>query len=282
MAFAYALALDCAVALLAMLALAILNWFDKLSAASAIVAVGFACGLASFAWLYHARSEFSWRFRELTPTLRRNWKMGKWFLSSNLAIQIQGYMAPWLALTIAGAALTGIYAACTSIVALVNPVLFGAFNVLLPKFVQVLHLQGLVGLRRQAYFESVLLAAIMSAFALGIFECGDDIMRLLYHGDAYVGYGNVLTVLAMASLAAAVGAPASIALAAANRARRVAWVTALTASLSLFLIAVLLPAYGLLGAAYGALVAETMGSAGRWVAFLLLPPHVGHGETKTS
>src|ERR1043166_2283807 len=246
MAFGYALALDCVVAVLVALAFAILTWSGQLSAANAIVAIGLACGLAAFGWLYYARCEFSWSFRTLSPTLRRNWKMGKWFLSSQLAIQIQAYIAPWLALTIAGAAMTGIYAACTSIVAFVNPVLFGAFNVLLPKFVRVLQQQGLLALRWHAYFESVLLAAIMGAFALVIFECGDDIMSLLYRGDAYVGYGDVLTVLAVASLAAAVGAPASIALAAADHARSVAFVTALTALLNLVLIAALLPAYGLL------------------------------------
>jgi O-antigen/teichoic acid export membrane protein len=270
MAFADALVLDCIVAMLAMLTLTILNWFGQLSAANAVGAIGLACGFASFGWLYRASSEFSWHFRELSPTLARNWKMGRWFLSSQLVIQIQAYMGPWLALTIAGAALTGIYAACTSIVAFVNPVLFGAFNVLLPKFVRVLQQQGLVGLRRQAYLESVLLAAIMAAFALVIFEYGDEIMHLLFRGNDYLGYRHVLTVLSVASLAAAVGAPASIALAAADHARSVTFVTAVTASLNLVLIAVLLPSYGLLGAAYGVLAAEGAGSTGRWVTFLLL------------
>src|SRR4029079_2837343 len=93
---------------------------------------------------------------------------------------------------------------------------------------------------------------------------------LLYRDEAYSGYGHVLVVLAVAALAGALGGPATIALAAAERARAVALVTAASAVLSLGLIAGLLPHFGILGAAYGVVAAEIVGAVVRWTAFLLL------------
>jgi len=270
LAVAQALLLDCAVAILTIFAVVILARFGRLSAASALAMFGIVCGLGGCGWLCLIRREFSWSFRNLLPTLQRSWKMGKWFLSSQLAMQLQSYMTPWLALVFAGAAATGVYAACASIVAFANPLLFGFFNVLLPKFVRTLRHHGLAALRRQAYFDAVVLACIMGLLSFIIFAYGDEIMRLLYRGEAYSSSGDVLLVLTAASLAAAVGAPAAIALAAAEHARSVACVTVLTAVFSLGMILALLPTWGLLGAAYGILIAEIAGSLGRWAAFLLL------------
>ena len=273
LAVARALLLDCAVAALMLLSLTLLAWSGRLSSANALAVMGIVCGVASFGWLYFARHDFSCNLRQLVPTFWRSWQIGKWFLSSQLAIQAQGYMTPWLAMAIAGAAVTGVYVACTSIVAFANPLLYGFCNVLLPKFVRTLQQQGVTALRRQACIDAALLGGMMGVFSLAVFAYGENIMRLLYRGDSYAGYGPVLVVLAVAAFVAAVGTPASIALAAAERARSVAGVTALTAMLSLVLIAALLPNWGLLGVAYGVLAAEIIGSISRWTVFVLLVPN---------
>ena len=181
-------------------------------------------------------------------------------------------MTLWLAMATVGATVTGIYAACASIVGFANPLLFGYYNVLTPKFVRILKVEGGAGLRRQAALDAFILAAIMTAFCGIVFIAGDEVMRLLYRGVGYSGNGDIISVLAIAALIAAVGAPASIALAAAQQARAVAAAMFVTAALNLVLVWALLPRWGLLGAAYGVLVAEIVGSLGRWMAFLALVP----------
>jgi O-antigen/teichoic acid export membrane protein len=171
-----------------------------------------------------------------------------------------------------GATVTGIYAACASIVGFANPLLFGYYNVLTPKFVRILKAEGGAGLRRQAVRDAFVLAAIMTAFCAIVFIVGDEVMRFLYRGASFSGNGDIIAVLAVAALIAAVGVPASIALAAAQQARPVAAAMFVTAALNLVLVWVLLPRWGLLGAAYGILVAEVVGSLGRWLAFLALVP----------
>lgn len=97
-------------------------------------------------------------------------------------------------------------------------------------------------------------------------------MRFLFPAITYPGLGHILPVLAVAALASAIGVPASTALASADRARAVAGVMAATAALTVVLVWVLMTGWGLLGAAYALLVAEVVGSLGRWGAFLALVP----------
>jgi Na+-driven multidrug efflux pump len=74
-------------------------------------------------------------------------------------------------------------------------------------------------------------------------------------------------VLAAASMVAAIGAPAAVALMTAEHARAVALIAAGTALLTCILVWALMSRWGLVGAAYALLVAETVGNLGRWTAF---------------
>lgn len=97
-------------------------------------------------------------------------------------------------------------------------------------------------------------------------------MRLLYRDEVYAGHSHVLGLLALAALVAAVGIPASLALAAAGRAKPVAAVMLFSAGVNTLLVILLLPTWGLLGAAYAVLIGEAVGAVGRWAAFWLLMP----------
>lgn len=269
-----ALMVDVAVAALSVASLGWLGWTGRLSAVTAFGAVGISCGIGAIGWLYLARAEFAFRLGHVRATLKQSWVLGKWLFSSQLAVQAQGYMTYWLSLVIAGATVTGIYTACVSIVSFANPLLFGFFNILTPRSVRTFRKEGGAGLRRQAAWDSALLAGVMTPFCVLVFLVGEDVMRFLYPGPAYTGNGDVLVVIALATLAAAIGAPASNALASAERGPAVASVTTATAALNLVLVWWFMTNGGLLGAAYGILIAEAIGSLGRWIAFLALVPEL--------
>jgi O-antigen/teichoic acid export membrane protein len=271
-----ALKIDAAAAVLMVGTISALGWAGELSAARALIAVGLACGLATLGWLSLAKTQFAWSAGKLLPELRRCWGIGKWFLSGQLAAQAQGYMVPWLALVLAGAAMTGIYTACASVVAFANPFIYGVFNVLTPKYVSILKAHGMRALRHRVACDALLLAVIMIAFAVVVSLFGDRVMHLLYQHAEYTGYGHVLVVLSVAALVAVAGVPASLALAAAEHARAHAAIKALGAVLTVLLVSSLLPWWGILGASYGVLVVETVVAIGQWVAFSLL---VRRGDT---
>src|SRR5260370_37714340 len=59
----------------------------------------------------------------------------KWHALSKAALLVQGYATYWLSAAVAGAAVTGIYAACMSVISLANPMLLGLYNFLTPRSV---------------------------------------------------------------------------------------------------------------------------------------------------
>jgi O-antigen/teichoic acid export membrane protein len=131
---------------------------------------------------------------------------------------------------------------------------------------------GGAGLRRQAIQDALALGAVTALFCVAVWFAGEDAVRLLYHGKDYEGHGAVLTVLSLALLAAAVGMPATNALASMERPRAIVWAGAIGALLTTVLVWGLMAEWGLLGAAYGVLAGNIAGSVGRWTALLTLLP----------
>ena len=152
-----ALILDIAVAVLQIAGLGWLAWSGTMSAMSACGALTLAYGVTGLAWVYLARKEFAVSWNRLPATLRQSWELGRWLLAGKLTVQVQQYIIYWLSITMLGAATTGIYAACMSVVAFANPLVFGLGNILTPRSVLAWKNGGGSGLRRQAIRDSLTL-----------------------------------------------------------------------------------------------------------------------------
>jgi O-antigen/teichoic acid export membrane protein len=266
-----AFAVDVAAAIASLIPMIYFGWTGRLTAHSALIFIGCGAGLSGVLWFVRRRHAFAYSLEAIRKTFWQSWQLGKWLLGSQFAMQLQGYAAHWLCLFLIGAAATGTYAACLSIVALANPFLYGFFNLLTPKSVRTLKDQGVRGLRRQVVRDSLLLGGMMLVFAVFIYFFGETIMSLLYAGDEYANQGAVLTVLALASVAGAVGAfggPAAIALQSAERGPAIAGISVATCLFGSLVTWFFISSWGLSGAAWGLLVTESVGAAGRWLLFL--------------
>ena len=265
-----ALVLDVLVAALNIAILCSLAAMGRLSAATAFLSIGASCGVGGFAWLYVARSHFEPSFKHLSAIFRQSSSIGKWVLFSHLTAHAQGYSSHWLIMSVMGAAATGIYAACLSIVAFANPLIYGFCNILTPRFVRTLQNEGMAGLKLQAARDTLVLVSVMALFCAAVAIGGDQAMRLLYAGSEYQGHAVLLNVLALACLAAAAGMPACTAMTSAQRAGLSAGITAASALGTVAVVWWCLTHWGLLGAAYGMLVSEAVGSLARWAAFAMM------------
>lgn len=263
-----ALMLDAASAAIQLAAIVWLGLTGRLSPLTAYAAMGLSCGIAALCWLWLGRTDFEFRMGQLRATLRRNWELGKWLLLSRSAILIQGYSTYWLSMLIAGAAVTGVYAACMSVVAFANPLLLGLYNFLVPNAVLAWKDGGVAGLRKRAAADALLLGAALGAFFVLVLLAGEEAMRLLYPGEAFEGHGLTLAVLALGTLVAAIGIPATNGLASMERPRPLAGVAGLSAFLNVVLVWWLVGEWGLIGAALAIVAANVVGSAGRWAIFL--------------
>ena len=269
---AQVLALDVAVAIIQLTLLAWLGAVGGMSAPAAFAALGFGCAAPTLAWLYLARGAFRVRRGRVASDLNVSWGLGKWLLAAQSTVQMQSYAANWLSLAVAGASATGTYAACMSVVAAANPFLAGFINVLTPRAVRAWKDGGGSRLRTQAIRDAAVLAGAMTLFCGAIYLAGAGLLRMLYPGKDYGTQGALVTVLAVALLAQIVGTPASNALASMQRPRAILVASALGAASTVGLVWFLMTGWGLLGAAFGLVLGNLIGSAGRWAAFLLLVP----------
>ena len=251
----------------AIAAIVALGLLGKLSAASALVAVGSSYAMASTAWLFARRKMFEFRRETTWQTWRECWRLGRWLAPGQVALYAQGYVTHWMSAFIAGAAAAGIYAASLSIIALSNPFLLGIFNLMTPKIAHAIKHEGREGIVRHLVTDTLLLGIVMGLFTLAIVFAGDSIMRLLYPGDEYLASSGILSVLALSSLAATLGAPATVVLSCWERGREVAGVALGTLALSLGLVWPMMTMWGLIGAAYALLIVETFGCMVRWALF---------------
>jgi O-antigen/teichoic acid export membrane protein len=242
--FARVCILDATVAAVALLLLSGTTVLGYLSAASGLLALGAGCA-AALTILYTRKIRQAVRLdpKNIRAVLVRNWNVGKWLLAGHACLQAQGFLILSLAIAVSGAAAAGIYTALQSVIGLINPFLFGIFNVLLPQYARVLQVGELRALQRRALLDAVVLSAGLSGLCI-----------LLYaYGGAIIG---------------SAGVPASIGLQAMERTRTAAYLMAITTFITVSLVALLLPVAGLLGAALGILIAETAGACLRWGAFL--------------
>lgn len=272
-----ALMLDIAVAVLQIAALGWLARDGTMSAMTACGALTLAYGVTGLAWVWLARREFVVAWKQLPGALRHSWELGRWLLAGKLAVLVQQYAIYWLSMAVLGAATTGIYAACMSVVAFANPLVFGLANILTPRAVLAWRNGGGSGLRRQATRDSLLYAALLSPFCLMLFVAGGDIMHLLYPNGVFADQGHTVAVLGLALMANAMGLPASNALASMERPRAivVAGVVGMLVSVAMVWLLMLQCDCGLIGAAWGALSGATVSALARWSAFLALVPDGG-------
>lgn len=262
------LTLDVAAAMLQISALLALSAWDAINAVTACAVLGLSCAAPALAWRMTAPEDFGWRVHRIRKSASRSWALGKWLILGQLTVQVQSYVVYWLSIVIAGAAMTGVYAACVSVIGFANPVVFGVGNVLTPKLAQAWQRGGGAGVRKEAQTNALLLGALVAVFCVVVAIAGDGAMRVLFPGEEYRGHGAVLTVLALALLATALGMPASNALASMERPRAIVVVGGLGAAATVILTAIFMSERGLVGAAYGYLAGCMIGAAGRWVAFL--------------
>lgn len=243
-----------------------------MSALSACGALGGACALPTAVWLCRKRAEFKICVRYLRDAIKQTWTLGKWLLAGRITVQVQGYLTYWISMIIAGAGVTGAYAACMSVVGFANPLLVGLNNSIMPRSVLAWKTGGGPGLWREAIRNALLIGALMGAFSLAVLIAGEKVMHLLFHGAEFDGLGHTLTVVALGTSLGALGTPASCALATMERPRAIVVAGTAGAVVSTILVWLLMTRWGLLGAAYGLLGGSMVGTAGRWIEFYSLVP----------
>jgi O-antigen/teichoic acid export membrane protein len=220
-------------------------------------------------WLARSRHQFVIRRRRVWPDLQRNWRFGRWSLASQLVLVARGAAVLWLLALLLDATSTGIFVACDTLVRLAAPLLMAVANVFLPRAARAFAQGDVAEVSRLARRTAAGLGMATALLAVLFICCGEFALAALY-GDAYAGHGTVLSLLALAAVADALEIVATTGTMALNRAHAVFTINTMGTVLTLAIAALLVPTFGVVGAAAGSLVGRWVIAIAMWAMFARL------------
>lgn len=245
----------------------------KLNAATAISAMGASYALNVCIWYATRRNVLRASREVFARVVRSSWELGRWILPGRVAMEVQGYLTHWVAAIMLSVSATGAFAACLSVVALSNPFVVGMLNIITPKTVRSIKDKGLEGLRHQLFIDCILIGTFMAAFTAVLFFFGEMIMTIIFPAEAYSGFGNVLSVLALTISIASIGGIATIALTSLKLGKTDSLIAVAICLFYVIAIPIFIHIWGLLGAAFALLMGEFVACSSRWFTLWVLMRH---------
>ena len=264
-----ALMVDLAVATIQIGGLVWLAAGAKLSAVAAQTVAGSACAVVGITWLALACKRFAVRWRDVPRQWRQNWLLGRWVCAGRATSVLHAYCVYWLLALTLGAAGTGEYAACMTVIMLSNPFLLGISNVLGPRAARAFAEGGSREVRRVVWKAALLLSVPMAIFCGLVVLFGDAALCVLY-GSQYAGHQQTLAVLALSTLITALCIAVDHGLCVMERPDVNFKAGLLGLGVTLLIALALVGPCGILGAAWGMLAGGIAVSAARSMVFFRL------------
>jgi len=272
-----ALAID-SIVMTVQLGLLLVLWrIGFLSAATAYVVIAVACGMAGMFWLWSFRFHVGLPGQRLLADIRRGWNFGRWVLGSQVLTVLSTYLVYWMVAGELGTNASGILTACSAIILLSNPIVFGTCNYLVPRLAAALAEEGNAGMLRVALWATLFLASVMSVLSVVAFVFGEAFLHLVY-GSAFAGNATVSGLYGLAMLAQVVGSAPDYMLWVKQRPVFSFWSALLGVCCLVAMALLLMPMWGLAGAVTAMAIANAMASAARWMAAW----HLVHAPTRRS
>jgi O-antigen/teichoic acid export membrane protein len=258
-----ALGVDTAVAVIQLGGVALLAAFGLLSVGAVYAIMGVACVVAAAGWfLAKRRPLLQWRVDRIRHDWNMNWRFGRWALASYLVGSTTPHMLPWLIVATHGRAATGIWAACVTLVGMANMFVQGVTNYLTPRAAYAFTHGGVRELQRVLSIAAVLMLGVLGIFCFAVCLTGDWLVVIVY-GAQYDGTGGIFLLLALTLIVTALGAVAGNGLWAIDRPSHNFAADLATIFATIGAAAALVVPWGVLGAAYAALLGNLCGFAVR-------------------
>jgi O-antigen/teichoic acid export membrane protein len=188
--------------------LLLLFHLGALTVSRAYTLFGISSALVAGGWIAFHWSRVRFDARLCARDFKQNWLFSKWVLVSALLWTVATYLYPWLLAAFHGTSVTGLWAACSAIVALGNPVLLGLGNYVGPQIHNVYAASGITAMRRAICRYSLLSAVLVLPIVLVLAGGGGRIVTRVY-GGAYAGSSRIVILLALNMLVYSVTYPYS-------------------------------------------------------------------------
>jgi O-antigen/teichoic acid export membrane protein len=261
-----ALRMDCLVVGLQIPLFGVLIATKHMTAAWVFAVLGISVGVVLLGQLYASRVRFAAAWERLARDISNGWRLGRWLVASGLVWAISTHTYVWLLAYLYGTESAGAWAACVGALAFARVPLIGLQNTIGPNLAFKWSDDGADALVATANRYAIALTLMVGATAFLYLGVGDWLLVLLY-GPAFANLGSVIFVLALNLCVTAAAFPYSRALFVLQRADVDFWanLVSLTALATLGLM--FTKSLGIMGAAIGLLVANTLSLTARCVFF---------------
>jgi O-antigen/teichoic acid export membrane protein len=176
---------------------------DRLTAATAFLAMGASSCMGVVAWFAADRRFFEFGDPGRRVRYLEHWRLGRWLLAGQVSDIVRGEMVIWLLWMVSDKATVGLYVACALTAAFPMPLHVAFSNMLVPQLAHVYRRQGprqVDSLVRQAIGW---LSLAMAAYATAAILLSGHLVGWLY-GPKFIGTQHPLIVLVLSwSLAGA-------------------------------------------------------------------------------
>lgn len=249
---------DVGISFLQILFIAFLWFFGAVSAPN----VFFAMASASFVGLLGAfvlcRSEFDFSSMDIKKDTTENLNFGKWLLVGSFCHLGSLYLFPWLIYALIGGEKAGAFAACYTLVNLINPFILGFNNYFRPHVMKTYSEEGVEMMHAFVMRVTLYFAPVSLLLAGFLALVGGDLVKLVY-GEGFDNLRTVIAIIGISVIPVILNAPVQLAILAINRPQinpkfhSVAFLTTICIGIPLVIH------FGIVGAAIGYSLSVTAG-----------------------
>jgi O-antigen/teichoic acid export membrane protein len=264
-----ALVVDIFVCLFQLGGIVALAYCGNLTVPLVALVLGLACLIPGLVWVVSHRDRFEIVLSQCRRDWQQNWGYAKWLVIAR-TVGIGGYFAiPWIVVTLLDEARAGVFATASGLVGLSLMFVMGANNFFQPTTIRAYHEQGLPRMVR-TILESVFCIGAVLLAVVGVFAlCGGPLLGLIF-GPTYASYGTLVTLLSISIFAVSLSITCGNGFAALTKPKAYLWGELAYCLVAVTTAILLIPVWGINGAACGLVAGGIATSTVTFVTLLML------------
>jgi O-antigen/teichoic acid export membrane protein len=250
-----ALAFDAGIAVAQITVLWVFFSQDLLGGTLGHLAIGISCATAVVYWLVSNRSQYVIDFKEAQHQALENWSFSKSVFISQLLWILHINVVIWSIAFFLGKDVVGEFTASLSTILLANPFVLGLLNILTSRAVKSYGGGGFSSLRDTVFSNMLVMVSGVVVLWIGLIFCGDWLVMTVF-GKGFSGQQLMITILGISMIAETACKAPEQGLNAIERPEIVSKVNLYRLAITIVGLAILLPNYGMVGAASTLAVAD--------------------------
>ncbi len=263
----HAFALDAFICAVQLAALGYLFVSGELTLIGTLVVISTAVLIAAIVWGWVHRDLFYVNDWAIPRFARENFSYSKWSLVTYMMGSTTPFLMPWVLVAYESERMIGIYSACSTLMGLSYMFVIGVANMLKAKAAYAFTHEGLAGLQKVLVMTLALYLTFLIPFCLMVTFLSDWLMLSVF-GPEFTGYGMVSIVIACNVLVGSISIVIGNGLCAMRRPEANINADVGTLLITIITALVMIPQYGILGAAFASLAGTSIGVVLRFLSAL--------------